>query len=191
MSKLKNNVENLSGDTEKLIKDYLKLLIIRQTEKLALFLGILISIFVLFSLLLIVVLIISFAFAGFLNDVLNSAYWGYWIVGFVYVATIVILIIAMLRSKKPLLTNLFVKLISFVLEVDLKRPGTIKGLKLEKEDVNESIESRKEKIKADFELLRYSFLDGLLKELLGIFTRKKKKATPKKKAPSKKKASPD
>ncbi|MEN8203885.1 MAG: hypothetical protein ABFS28_14900 [Bacteroidota bacterium] len=174
MSKLKNNIENISGDTENLAKDYLKLLMIKQTEKLALFLGIFISIFVIFTLLLIVVLICSFAFAGFLNDVLNSGYWGFWIVGFVYIATIAILIFAMLRSKRPMLSNLFVKLISFVLEVDLKRPGTIQGLKLEKEDVNEKIDSGKEKIKSDFQLLRYSLLDGLLKEFLGLFARKKK-----------------
>lgn len=174
MSKLKNKVEHISGDTETLIKDYLKLLMIRQTEKLALFLGILISIFVIFTLMLIVVLISSFAFAGFLNDVLNSEYWGYWIVGLVYVAAIAILVFTMLRTKTPLLTNLFIKLISFVLEVDLKRPGTIEGLKKEKEDVNEKIDGSKEKIKADFELLRYSLLDGLLKEFMGLFARKKK-----------------
>jgi len=67
MSKLKNNIDNLTADTENIAKDYLNLLVVRITERLSLFIGILFSVFLISTLLLIAVLIGSIAFAGFLN----------------------------------------------------------------------------------------------------------------------------
>ncbi len=174
MSKLKNNLEGISKDTETIIKDYIKLLMIKQTEKLALFLGILSSVFIISTLLLIVVLISSLALAGYLNKLLESEDWGFWIVAGFYFIIIALLIIKILKSKTPLLTNLFVKLIVFVLNIDVKQTKTLKGLKLEKEMVNEKLDSGKEKIKTDVQLLRYSFMEGLFKEFLALFIGKKK-----------------
>ena len=174
MSKLKNNLKSISSNTETIIKDYIKLLMIKQTEKLALFLGILSSIFIISTLLLIVLLICSLALAGYINKLMETEDWGFWIVAGFYIIIITVLIVKVLRSKTPLLTNLFVKLIVFVLDVDFKQTKTLKGLKLEKESVNEKLDSGKEKIKTDVQLLRYSFMEGLLKEFLDLFIRKKK-----------------
>jgi hypothetical protein len=181
MSKLKNNIDNISSDTQNIVKDYLRLLMVRQTEKLALFFGVLSTVFILSTLLLIVILIASVAFAGFLNEVLDSNYGGYWIVAGAYVLVISILIIAMVRAKKPLFANLFVKFIIFILDVDLKQDESLKGLKLERENLREKLDANRGKIKTDFQLLRYTFLEGLLKEFMGLFARKKKKSKAKSK----------
>ena len=176
MSKLKNNIDNISSDTQNIVKDYLRLLMVRQTEKLALFFGVISTVFILSTLLLIVILIASVAFAGYLNEVLDSNYWGFWIVAGAYVLVISILIIAMVRAQKPLFANLFVKFIIFILDVDLKQEESLKGLKLETEHIREKLDADREKIKTDVQLLRYTFLEGLFKEFLGLFARKKKKA---------------
>ena len=175
MSKLKNNLDSISNDTETIAKDYLKLLMIKLTEKLALFLGIISSVFIISTLLLLVVLLCSMALAAYINSLMDTESAGYWMVAGFYLIVITILIIKVLRSKTPLLSNLFVKLIVFVLEVDLKQAKTIKGIKLEKENINEKLDADKGKIKTDFQLLRYSFMDGFLKEVLGMFKKKKRK----------------
>jgi len=56
MSKLKNNIDSISNDTENIAKDYLNLLIIRITERLSLFIGIFFSVFIISTLLLIIFL---------------------------------------------------------------------------------------------------------------------------------------
>lgn len=174
MSKLKNNIDTLGTDTENILKDYLKLLKIIQTEKLALFFGILASVFFLAILLLIVVVIGSVAVSGYLNDVLNSQYWGYTIIAGLYILVIAILVIRMIRSKNPLFSGLFVKLISFVLDLEVNQKGSLKGLAKEKESIHEKLQADKEKIKTDLQLIRYTFLESLFKEILGLFTRNKK-----------------
>jgi len=178
MSKLKNNIDNITSDTENILKDYKKLMMIKITERLSLFIGILFSVFLLSTLLLIVILILSVALSGFLNKIMSSEFWGFLIVAGLYILFIALLIIRVIRSETPLFSNLFVKLMLFFLDSDLKQPSTLKGLQMEKENVDEKIELSKEKIKSDFQLLKYSLLDGLLKEFLGLFTRKKKKNKP-------------
>ena len=176
MSKLKNNIDSLTTDTENIAKDYLNLLVIRITERLSLFIGILFSVFIISTLLLIVVLISSIALAGFLNKILNSFFWGHLIVAGAYLLVIALLVIKMVRSETPLLSNLFVKLMIFILDIEDPQTGSVKGLKVERKRIKEKLDLNKEKLKTDFQLLRYSLLDSLMKELLGLFTRKKKTA---------------
>ena len=174
MSKLKNNIDSLTSDTENIAKDYLNLLVIRITERLSLFIGILFSVFVICTLLLIVVLIFSISLAGFLNEILHGKFWGDLIVAGSYLLVIVFLVIKMIRSETPLLSNLFVKLMIFILDIEDPQTGSVKGLKVEKKRVKEKLNLNKDKLKTDFQLLRYSLLDTLMKEMLGLFTRKKK-----------------
>ena len=65
----------------------------------------------------------------------------------------------------------------FILDVEDPQTGSVKGLKVEKKRIKEKLDLNKDKLKTDFQLLRYSLLDSLMKELLSPFTRKKK--TPK------------
>jgi len=185
MSKLKNNIDSLTSDTENIAKDYLNLLVIRITERLSLFIGILFSVFVICTLLLIVVLIFSISLAGFLNEILHGKFWGDLIVAGSYLLVIVFLVIKMIRSETPLLSNLFVKLMIFILDIEDPQTSSVKGLKVEKKRVKEKLDLNKDKLKTDFQLLRYSLLDTLMKEMLGLFTRKKKTSGRAKKTSSK------
>lgn len=63
MATLKKNLNNITDDTKVLVEDYLRLFSGKFSEKLALFLGILASVFVLFTLILILVIFSSFALA--------------------------------------------------------------------------------------------------------------------------------
>jgi putative superfamily III holin-X len=174
MAKLKKNLNNITDDTKVLVEDYLRLFSGKVSEKLALFLGILASIFVLFTLIMVLVIFSSFALAGYLNKVLPGEYWGFGIVSGIYLLTIVFFIVKIFRTKTPLFSNLFVKLIVTVMNIDLDQSGSIKGLKKEHERVQHKIDADKTKIEADFQILKHGLIGNLLKEFLAVFTSKKR-----------------
>lgn len=174
MASLKNNIKNISGDSETLAKDYLKLFTVRQSEKLAIFLGIIMSIFVIATLVLILVIFSSFVLAGTLNKVLHSEFWGFVIIASLYLLAIILLIVKIFRTSTPLFTNLFVKLIVLVMEIDSGYPKNITGLKKEKEHIKEKIETDKSKIEADFHILRYNIMGSVFSEIMAFFISKKK-----------------
>ena len=182
MASLKHNIENTSEHTESLIKDYLKLFSVAQSEKLALLLGILASVFILSTLLLIVLVFCSFALAGYLNEILPGAYWGFWIVAGFYLLVIALMVVKILVTKTPLLANLFARFVISVLNIDIDHAKSIKGLKLENKKVKEKIEADKTIIKSDLQILRYSLLGSLLQGFLGLFKPAKKQAKSRKKA---------
>jgi len=175
MASLKNNLNELSEDTESLVRDYLKLFSIRQSKKLALLLAILSSVFIISLLLLIVTLFFSFALAAYLNELLGTDYWGFWIVAGFYVLLITLLIVFMLKTRKPMLTSLFIKFILFVFNIDINQPKSLDGLNNETENIRLQIETEKGKIKTDIQLLRYVIMESLFRDLFGLFTSKKKK----------------
>ncbi len=183
MASLKNNIKNISEDTETLAKDYLKLFSVRQSEKLAIFLGIIMSIFVIATLVLILLIFSSFVLAGTLNKLLHSEFWGFVIIAGLYLLGIILLIVKIFKSSTPLFTNLFVRLIILVMDIDADHATNIKGLKKEQEQIKEKIETDKTKIEADFQIIRYNIMGSIFNEILGLFTsRKKEKTAPKKKA---------
>lgn len=176
MATLKNNINNISDNTETLVKDYVKLFSIKLSEKLALLLGILAAVFILSLLLLIVIAFCSFVLAVYLNELLAHDYWGFWIVSAFYVLVITLIIVKIVKTKTPPLSNLFTKFIVSVLGLDINQAKSIKGLKFESENVKQKIETDKIKIKTDFQLLRYAIMESFLKEIFGLFTSKKKDA---------------
>ena len=99
MAKLKKNLNNITDDTKVLVEDYLRLFSGKFSEKLALFLGILASVFVLFTLIMILVIFSSFTLAGYLSKVLPGEYWGFGIVSGIYLLTIVFFIVKIFRTK--------------------------------------------------------------------------------------------
>jgi len=179
MATLKNNFNKITDDTESLAKDYLKLFSIRQVEKIALFFGILTSIFVLATLLIVLIVFISFALADVFNKLLPGDFWGFLIVGSLYLLVVILLLVKIYRSQAPLFSNLFVMLIGAVLNVDSDQAKSLKGLKKEQELIKDKIETGKTKVEADFQILKYNFMGSIFKEILGIFSsRKKTKAEP-------------
>lgn len=174
MASLKDNINNISDDSRSLINDHLKLFSIRQTEKLARFFGLLSTIFIISIILLIFIIFFSFAIAGILNNLLNTAIWGYMIVSGIYILVILIIILIMRKTKKPLLANSIARSLAVVFEIDSKNPNDLDGLAMEREVVKEKINSNKDKINTHFELLRYSLMEHFFKEFFGLFKSKKK-----------------
>lgn len=177
MASLKDNIDHITDDTREVINNHLKLFSIRQTEKLARFFGLLTTIFVISIILLIVIIFFSFAIAGILNGILSSSFWGYLIISGLYILVILIIILNMRKTKKPLLADAIANSLAAVFEIESKHPKDLDGLALEKELTKEQIASNKENINTRFQLLRYSFLEHLIKELLSLFNSKKKDAT--------------
>ena len=178
MASLKDNINNISDDTESLVKDYLKLFSIRQSEKLALFLGVLSSAFILTLLILIVLIFCSFTLAEYLNELLATDYWGYWIVTGFFILLITSLIFRIIKTKTPLLSNLFAKIIISVFELDINQAKNIKGLRFEGETAKNKIETDKIKIKANVQMLRYVIMEALFREFFGLFSSKQKDTSP-------------
>ncbi len=174
MATLKDQVSDISKDTESLVKEYVKLFSIKQSEKLALFLGILSSVFVLATLLLIVVVFSSFALAAYLNKVMPGEFWGFVIVGGVYILTIILLIIKIFRTKTPIFGNFFARMIATVLDLETDDAKNLKGLKHAGELANQKIDANKIKIKGDLQLLRFTIFEAFFKEFIGLFKSRKK-----------------
>ncbi|RLD54926.1 MAG: hypothetical protein DRI97_10500 [Bacteroidetes bacterium] len=176
MASLKSGIDKLSGDSKTLVEDYLKLFSIKQSEKLALLLGILFSFFMLSLLLLIVILFSSFALAAWLNSILSGAYTGFLIMGGLYVLLTILLLLRIILSKTPFMANFFSRLIAGILGVKHDGINDLKGLRHSSEMIQQKIDSGQDLIKADLQLLRYSIFENILKEILGLFSGRKKES---------------
>ena len=176
MASLKSGIDKLSGDSKTLVEDYLKLFSIKQSEKLALLLGILFSFFMLSLLLLIVILFSSFALAAWLNSILSGAYTGFLIMGGVYVLLTILLLLRIILSKTPFMANFFSRLIAGILGVKHEGTNDLKGLRHSSEMLQQKIDSGQDLIKVDLQLLRYSIFENFLKEILLWFTGRKQES---------------
>jgi hypothetical protein len=174
MSGIKKDIKKISGDTETLAKEYLRLFSVKQSEKLAMLFGILTSVFVLATILLILVVFCSFALAGSLNKWMNSEFAGFLIVGGFYVVLVFLLIVKIFRTHTPLFANLFVKLIVSVIDIETDHSKSIQGLKREGEQIKQKIDLGKTLIETDFQVLRYTILSSIFKEIQGLFTFRKR-----------------
>ena len=172
MEKLKNNIEDITKDGENLVSNYLKLFGIRQSERLASLIGLISSIFLISTLLLIVIIFGSFVLSDFLNSVFDSKYLGFLIIAFLYVLAVGILIFIMHKTGRPLFTNLYIKYILPVLHIEIDQNPNIEGLKVEEDIVKERIENEKKILDAHTKLFKYLVLEDLLKEIGGLFTSK-------------------
>jgi len=169
MASLKDQINDISDDSKNLLKDYVKLFSIRQSEKLALFLGLLSSFYILSTIVIILVVFGSFVLAGSLNQLLGGDYWGYMIVGGLYLIIIVLLLIRIFKMKSPLFLSFFIKLVLLVLDIDLEETPDAQGMKLAEEKVRHRIDNGQLKVKSQIQLLRYTFFESLFKEFIGLF----------------------
>ncbi|MCK5691364.1 MAG: phage holin family protein [Bacteroidales bacterium] len=186
MASLKSGIDKLSGDSKTLVEDYVKLFSIKQSEKLALLLGILFSFFMLSLLLLIVILFSSFALAAWLNSILSGAYTGFLIMGGLYVLLTILLLLRIIISKTPFMANFFSRLIAGILGVKHDGTNDLKGLRHSSEMIQQKIDSGQDLIKADLQLLRYSIFENILKEILGLFSGRQKESKSKEAKPVRK-----
>ena len=185
MRNLKNNIEDITKDGENLVRNYLKLFGIRQSERLASLIVLISSIFLISTLLLIVIIFGSFVLSDFLKSVFDSKYLGFLIIAFLYVLAVGILIFIMHKTGRPLFTNLYIKFILPLLNIETNQDPNVEGLKIEQEIVKERIENEKKVLNAHTQLFKYVLFEDLLKEIAGLFT-SKVHPVQKKKAPVKK-----
>ena len=172
MENLKNNIQDITKSGEDIVTNYVKLFGIRQSQKLATFLGVLSSVFIISTLLLIVIVFGSFVLADVFNNVFESKYMGYLIIVILYLLAVGLLLVKMSKTGRPLFTNLFIKFVVPLLGVEIDQKATVDGLKIEKDILKSKIESDKSLINVHTHMLKYAFFDDFLVTILGLFTPK-------------------
>jgi len=175
MENLKNNGEQLSKDVENIIQNYLKLFSLKQTESLAVFMGLISSVILITTLLLIVILFCSFVLGDLLNDLFESNYLGYGILSGIYALIIIILLLRIKKKGTPLFANFYVKLILPLLKIESRQRKDLKGLSIESDYVKENIELHKKTFMAHSQLLKYSLLEDLKNEIVDLVSSKLEK----------------
>lgn len=174
MENLKSNIQDITKDGENIVNSYVKLFGIRQSQKLAIFLGVLASVFIISTLILIVVVFGSLVLANYLSVVLESEYLGFVIIAGLYLLLIGVLLFVMNKTGKPLLSNLFVRFIIPLLGVEISQKPTFDGLEIEKELVKGKIENDKGLLDVHAQLLKYAVFEDFFAMIIGLFKSKKK-----------------
>ena len=179
MESLKNNIDQISDETQELVNDYVKLFSMRESEKLSLFLGVLSTGFILTMLFMVIVILVSFALAGVLNHLLGSQYWGTVIVIALFLFFVGFLVWRIIKTRTPLLSNLFAKIIISVFNLDISQDKNVRGLRYEIDALKTKIETDKGNIKSNIQMLRYVIIESIFREFFGLLKpRKKKKNKP-------------
>lgn len=174
MENLKNNIKDITKDGQNLATNYLTLFGIKQSKRLATFLGVLASVFIISTLLLIIVVFGSIVLANFFNNLFESNYIGFLVISILYLLVICILLLNMKTSGKPLLTNLFVKFILPLLNIEINQEPTIKGLNIESDLIKEKIKNDKEFLNVHTQLIKYAVFEDFLSVFSGLFNAKPK-----------------
>ena len=175
MEKLKQNLNNLSNESQDLAKDYLKYISLTASKKLALLIGVVVTTFLLSLIFLLVITLVSFALAGMLNALLNSQFAGFAIVIGVYFLAVGLIIRHIYKTRAPLFSNMFVKILAFIFEIDSERPITLEDIDAEKKLVLQKIETGKGLLMTNMKLLKYIAIETIITEVLGFFASKSKK----------------
>ena len=174
MEKLKENLNDLSNETQDLAKDYLKYISLTASKKMALLIGIVVTTFILSLLFLLVITLVSFALAGMLNALLDSQFAGFAIVIGIYFLITALIARHIYKTRAPLFSNMFVKILAYIFEIDSERPITLEDIDAEKKLTLQKIDADKSLLKANFKLLKYSILESIISEVLGFFASKRK-----------------
>ena len=175
MEKLKQNLNNLSNESQDLAKDYLKYISLTASKKLALLIGVVVTTFLLSLIFLLVITLVSFALAGMLNALLNSQFAGFAIVIGVYFLAVGLIIRHIYKTRAPLFSNMFVKILAFIFEIDSERPITLEDIDAEKKLVLQKIETGKGLLMTNMKLLKYIAIETIITEVLGFLASKSKK----------------
>jgi len=174
MGKLKQNLNDLSDESQDLAKDYLKYISLTASKKLALLIGVLVTTFLLSLIFLLVITLVSFALAGMLNTILESQFAGFGIVIGIYFLAIGLIIRHIYKTRAPLFSNMFVKILAFIFEIDSDRPITLEDIDAEKKLVKQKIATDKTLLMTNIKLLKYTVLETIISEFLGFFASRSK-----------------
>lgn len=173
MGSLRNNVDNISDGAKSYVNDYAKMLTLMLSEKSARFIGFFATFFIFAIIILVVIIFCSMALANFLNTIFLHDYWGYLIVSGGYLFLIIFLLTMMRKTTNHLITNSFLKIILMVMDVEIEQEPTLAGIKAEKEVLKHKMSAEKDKVGHSLQLLKYTFLESLFEEIVGLFRKKK------------------
>ena len=174
MEKLKENLNDLSNETQDLAKDYLKYISLTASKKMALLIGIVVTTFILSLLFLLVITLVSFALAGMLNALLDSQFAGFAIVIGIYFLITALIARHIYKTRAPLFSNMFVKILAYIFEIDSERPITLEDIDAEKKLVKQKIATDKTLLMTNIKLLKYTVLETIISEFLGFFASRSK-----------------
>lgn len=174
MEKLKQNLNDLSNESQDLAKAYLKYVSLTASKKMALLIGVVVTTFILSLMFLLVITLVSFALAGMLNALLNSQFAGFAIIIILYFIAVGLIVRHIYKTRAPLFSNMFVKILAYIFEIESDRPITLEDIEAEKKLTLEKIDADKTVLKANFKLLKYSILETIIGEVLGALISKRK-----------------
>ena len=104
-----DSLKDLWNSLASLFKDELRFYTLKGVEKSSLLLGLIATIFIISIFCLLVFVFASVALANYINFKLESSFLGYLTVSGGYLIILILISIWMLKRKKPLLSNIFVK----------------------------------------------------------------------------------
>jgi uncharacterized membrane protein (DUF485 family) len=130
--------------------------------------------FLLSLIFLLVITLVSFALAGMLNTILDSQFAGFGIVIGIYFLAIGLIIRHIYKTRAPLFSNMFVKILAFIFEIDSDRPITLEDIDAEKKLVKQKIATDKTLLMTNIKLLKYTVLETIISEFLGFFASRSK-----------------
>lgn len=174
MEELKNNLKNISDESLELGKEYLRYASLTVSKKLALLGGILLSALFFSLIFLLIIILLSLMLAGILNEVLKHEFAGYLVMSGFYILLVAGLIMYIVKKRKPLFSNLLVRIFAFIFEIDSKIPLTLEHIEIEKKATLEKIDADKKMIALNLKLFKYVLLESILKEIFGLFQKNKK-----------------
>ena len=134
--------------------------------------GLISSVILITTLLLISILFCTFVLGDFLNSLLQSKYLGYGIISGIYALIILILLLRIKKKGAPLFADFYVKLILPLLKIETRQRKDLKGLSIESEYVKESIELHKKTFISHSQLLKYSVMEDFKNEIVDLVSSK-------------------
>lgn len=113
-----DNVKDIKENLRGLFRDHIRLYSLKGIEKSSLFLGVIATFFIVLIFFIMGIIFASLALSKYLNALLDNAYLGYLLVGAGDVLVAVLLLVLVQRTRVPLLTSLFVKILVNIFKIE-------------------------------------------------------------------------
>jgi hypothetical protein len=106
-----DNFKDIKDDLQSIFKDQVRLFSLKGVEKTSMLLGVIATFIIVLIFFILGIVFGSLALAKILNSRMDHEFMGYIIVGGVDILLSILLILWVLKTKVPLLTSLFVKIL--------------------------------------------------------------------------------
>ena len=106
-----DNFKDIKDDLQSIYKDQVRLYSLKGVEKTSMLLGVIATFIIVLIFFILGIVFASLALANILNSRMDHEFMGYIIVGGTDILLSILLILWVLKTKVPLLTSLFVKIL--------------------------------------------------------------------------------